>query len=353
MKVEKKVIARLPKCYAITSLQYKGEPCFLVAAEKQDPCYLFREDGTILETVWDGPGGVMTMEQVPGSDGQFLATRKFYSPNDSKEASIVTATPKKDGGWKIRKLCDLPFVHRFAILRRDGVNWLFACTVKSGHEYKDDWRFPGACWAAPLPEDLSVFDAEHPLQLVPVKTGLMYNHGFSKVKRDGYEAGLVGCGQGTFLFTPPAKGESEWGITQLYGRPSSDSVLIDLDKDGKEELGYISPFHGDELHIAHLDEAGAYREQWTCPIPHEETQMLHATWACELLGEPVWIVGWRKGTKKTAVIRWNGSGYVTETIDEGAGSANVMKFTDKEGNEIVIGANRESDEVAMYRITQD
>ncbi len=353
MKVEKKVIARLPKCYAVTRLAYKGKPCFLVAAEKQDPCYLFSEDGDILETVWDGPGGVMTMEQVPGSNGQFLATRKFYSPNDSKEASIVTATPKEGGGWEVRKLCDLPFVHRFAILKRDGVNWLFACTVKSGHEYKDDWRFPGACYAAPLPEDLSVFDDAHQLELSLVKAGMLRNHGFSKVARAGYDAGLVGCEEGTFLFTPPKEGSTEWEITQLCGAPSSDSVLIDLDGDGMEELGYISPFHGDELHIAHLNEKGVYEEQWTCPVPREETQMLHATWACELLGRPAWIVGWRKGTRNTAAILWDGTDYVMETIDEGAGCANAMKYTDSRGNDIVIGANRESDEVAMYCVTED
>ena len=63
MKVEKKIVSNLNKCYAMSQLTYKGENCFLVAAEKQDPCYLFTEDGTLLDTVWEQPGGVMTMTQ--------------------------------------------------------------------------------------------------------------------------------------------------------------------------------------------------------------------------------------------------------------------------------------------------
>ena len=65
MKVEKKVISHLNKCYSMCELTYRGERCFLVAAEKRDPCYLFSEDGVQLETVWTDPGGVMTMAQVP------------------------------------------------------------------------------------------------------------------------------------------------------------------------------------------------------------------------------------------------------------------------------------------------
>jgi hypothetical protein len=68
MKVEKKVVANLNKCYAISELPFKGQHCFLVAAEKQDPCYLFSEDGGLLDTVWKEPGGVMTMTPVPGAD---------------------------------------------------------------------------------------------------------------------------------------------------------------------------------------------------------------------------------------------------------------------------------------------
>ena len=77
--MKKDVIAGLEKCYSIAPLEYQGKQHILVAAEKKDRCILFDAQGNEVATVWDGPGGVMTMVQVPGTDGQFLATHKFYS----------------------------------------------------------------------------------------------------------------------------------------------------------------------------------------------------------------------------------------------------------------------------------
>ena len=43
MKIEKKVISNLNKCYAMSELTWEGEHRFLVAAEKHDPCYVFAD----------------------------------------------------------------------------------------------------------------------------------------------------------------------------------------------------------------------------------------------------------------------------------------------------------------------
>ncbi len=84
----------------------------LVAAEKVNQCRLYDLEGNQEEVIWEGPGGTMSMVQVPGSDGQFLATHKFYSPNDSKEAKIILAT-RKTRKRKVRTLAELPFLASF------------------------------------------------------------------------------------------------------------------------------------------------------------------------------------------------------------------------------------------------
>ena len=352
MKVEKKVISNLNKCYAMSQLAYKGENCFLVAAEKQDPCYLFAEDGTLLDTVWEQPGGVMTMTPVHNVNGGFLATHKFYSPNDSANAKIVIAEPKAEGGWNIRTLCDAPFVHRFGLLQRNGVTYLIVCCLKSGHEYKNDWRAYGVTYGAVLPEDLSSYNDGNQLKLVPIKMGMLKNHGYSLFKQDGYDSAVIGCEQGAFLFTPPAAIGENWEIKQLLNVPCSDAVLMDFDGDGKLELGSIAPFHGNSIVIYHLDEHDNYVPCWKLPVPEAQTEMVHATWACNLLGKPTWIVGWRKGTKDTIAISWGEGDYVVDYIDRNTGCANAMHFVNKDGKDVIVATNREIDEVAMYTITE-
>ena len=354
MKVEKKVIANLNKCYAMGEVTYKGEHCFVVAAEKNDPCYLFAEDGTVISKLWDAPGGVMTITTVPGTEAQFLCTRQFYSPNDGFKARIEIVNIKDDGSCDISTLCYAPFVHRFGVLTRGGHNYIVVCCIKGGMEFKNDWSFPGATYGAELPADLSQFKDGKTLELKLLKGNMLKNHGFSKFNYGGYEAALVGSEEGSFIFAPPAVSGADWEVTQVLSVPSSDSVLIDLDGDGKNELGVISPFHGNSLTIYHQDEHGNFAPQWKYAAPEASTEMLHATWACNMLGKPTWIVGWRKGTKDTIAITWDAEAcnYKTEFIDQNTGCANALHFVDKDGVDIVVGTNREIDEVAYYKITE-
>ena len=129
---------------------------------------------------------------------------------------------------------------------------------------------------------------------------------------------------------------------------------IYFDGDGMLELGCISAFHGNSLTIYHLDEHDNYIPQWKLPLPEKQTEMLHATWSGTLLGRPTWIVGWRKGTKSTVAITWDAEAgdYRMDYIDTDTGCANAMVFTRSDGAEIMVGTNREIDELAYYTLSE-
>lgn len=347
MKVDKKVLAELPKCYAIAPLRFHGEDCFLVAAEKVDRCLLFDAQGNIKDTVWSQPGGVMSMRQLPGSDGAFLATHKFYSPNDSAEAKIVLAEPGAHG-WKVRTLVALPFVHRFDILESGGIAYLIACTLKSGHAGKDDFSSPGKVYAAALPQDLSAYNESNPLPLTMIADGLTKNHGFCLIERDGVSSALISAQNGVFSYDPPAYKGGAWRIKQLLDTPTSDAVLVDFDGDGQDELLTIEPFHGDSVHIYKKSGDG-----FTPVYAYEPAEFSHAIFGGTLLGQPAALVGHRKGARDLVLFHYDSAdnAFKSLVLDHDVGPANVYCY-EKDGKDIIISTNREIDEVAMYILSR-
>lgn len=345
MNVEKKVLLKLKKCYCVAPLIFDNEKCFLVAAEKKNPCYLFDMEGNVKNKIWDKPGGTMSIVQIPKSNGQFLATQEFYSPNDSANAKIVIVTPQKDGSWAVRTLVELPFVHRFDLLASGEDLYLIACTIKSEHQHKDDWSAPGKIYAAKLPKDISRYDKAHQLKLMVIKEGLLKNHGYYKIIQNGVEKGLISAEQGVFLITPPNPEKENWKIEQLLAVPASDAVLIDIDQDGKDELVIISPFHGSDIQI-YKEVEGQYQQVYAYK---EKAEFSHAIYAGKLLGKPVVIIGHRGGERNLLAFTYNKKEdtYQTEFLDHNCGSANVCCFK-KDGKDIIVSANRETDEIAMY-----
>lgn len=356
MKVEKKVIENLTKCYSIAPLHYRDADHFLVAAEKVDRCLLFDLDGNVEDTVWSEPGGVMTMVQVPGTDGQFLATHKFYSPNDSREAKIVIVTPGKPEaaengspakGWEVRTLVDLPHVHRFDIVERNGVRYLIACALKSGHEFKEDWSMPGKVYAAELPEDLSGFDEEHQLELTVIKDNMLKNHGYYRVEDEGVTTSVISADCGVFQFVPPAERGGAWEIKELLSTAASDAVLVDLDEDGEKELAVLSPFHGDNISI-YKKKDGVFEKIYDYG---QSAEFTHAIFGGMLCGKPAVVIGHRKGARNLLAFMYNKEAgeYEVQVLDTDCGPANVYKYSHN-GKDVIISTNREIDEVAMYTL---
>lgn len=345
MKINKIRTHELEKCYSICPLHYNGAEHILVAAEKVNKCLLFDLDGNLEETVWEGPGGTMTMVQLPGSNGEFLATHKFYSPNDSKEAKIVLASPRGKDNWEIRTLVDLPFVHRFDILTSGGRNYLIACALKSGHEYKEDWSSPGKIWVCELPEDLSGVDEEHQLKLTVLKEGLLKNHGYCRVEEEDGVWAAVAADNGIFKVTPPAVPGGEWSVETLTKDAASDMTFADFDGDGELEMLVMTPFHGEVIKI-YKKVDGAY----TCVHTFEEAyEFAHGIWGAKIYGKDMAIIGHRKGKRDLLACSYDGDGYVMEVLDSDVGPANVRVYM--KGDKVrLVSTNREIDEIAFYEI---
>ncbi len=347
MKIEKTVISHLEKNYALAPLRYQGRDHFLVASELEERCLLFDLEGSLEDVVWEKPGGVMSMVQVPGTDGQFLATLKFYGFNNAKAANISIITPRGKGDWEIRTLVDLPFIHRIDIVERGGVRYLVACCLKSGHEYDDDWRFPGKVYAAELPEDLSGFDQDHQLELTVLREGLQKNHGYYRIERDGETTCLICAENGIFRFTPPAQRGGAWDIETLVEEPASDAVLVDFDGDGVEELGVIAPFHGDKVRVYKRRE-GRFEQVYEY---EHDLPFSHAFYGGDLCGRPALVVGHRSGARDFLAFTYDPAGdtYRPEWIDRGRGAANTLHYMLR-GHDVLVATNRETDEVALYRL---
>ncbi len=345
MKVTKKILGHLEKAYALAPITYQGTPHFLVASELAKPCLLFDQAGNQKDVVWEKPGGVMSMVYVPGTDGQFLTTHKFFSFNDAAEAVISIVTPTAPGRWEIRTLTALPYVHRIDILERGGVRYLVACQLKSGQEYDNDWRFPGNVYTAVLPEDLSGFDADHQLPLTLLQAGMPRNHGYYRVMDHGVPTCVISSDLGIHRFTLPEAAGGAWTIEALTTDPSSDAVLVDFDGDGQLELGAIAPFHGETIRIYHNSAAG-YQKVFEYD---KEFPFCHGFFGGTLCGTPTLVVGQRGGDRDLLAFTWNPAAqtYEAACIDHDVGSANVMVYQ-KDGKDILISANREIDEIAMY-----
>ena len=343
MKATKKVIAHLEKCYAVGTFRYDGADHLITAAEKADPCYGFDLQGRLCDTFWEAPGGVMTVTQVPGQP-ILMATQRFYSPDDSASARIVYYR-RIDGVWQCELLCELPFVHRFGVLERAGRYYLIACTLKSAHAFEHDWTCPGRVWVAPFPEVITRYNAENPLPLTPLLSGLYKNHGFEICREDGYSFAAVACENGVYKIVPPETPEGAWSWEQLLDTPASDVLYLDFDGDGERELLVLSPFHGDTLTI-YKKRDGRFTEVYRHPKP---LPFLHAIWGAEIGGRTYGFIGNRDGSRDFFAIYWNGTDYVFDMLDQGAGAANVLHFR-ADGKDKLLAANRETDEVAVYTL---
>ncbi|MDR0577321.1 MAG: hypothetical protein LBI87_07250 [Candidatus Accumulibacter sp.] len=343
MKIEKHSLGTLDKCYACNSLEVGGRTRILLASEANDRCLAWKAPAyDTAHTVWDGPGGTMSIVPIPGTDGEFLAVQKFYRFWDWEEAKVVHVRPTGEDGYEVTDILHLPYIHRFDLLTVGGRHYFIAGTLTTRKATRDDWSSPGKIW-------IGEYQGVGPLSVSVLKDGITQNHGYSRLEREGVMRGLITGREGAFEVTPPRTPESDWRVRQFMDWPISDIAALDIDGDGELEFATIEPFHGEYFRI-YKKIGGRYERIFEHP---EVTEFYHVVVGAKLAGEPVFIGGCRRGRQQLFYVRARQTDpLILEAvlIEEGVGPSNVHVLHEKD-RDILVAANRETAEAAVYFVT--
>lgn len=342
MRIEKRFLAELNRCYSANSIVVDGETRILLATEGEGPCLAWTgADYRASHTVWEGPGGTMSIVPIPGTNGEFLAVQKFFKMFQWEEAKVVHVRPLDTGGYAVSDVLHLPYIHRFDLLTVGDRHYFLGCTLATSKDSKEDWSDPGKLW-------VGEYTGPGPLQVQVLKEGLTQNHGYSRLTRDGQPSGLVTCQQGAFEVTPPAQPGGEWSVRQLMDWPISDISAVDIDGDGELEFATIEPFHGSHFRVyKRID--GTFRRVFEHP---EVSEFYHVVVGTTLAGNPVFIGGCRRGKQQLFYVRAVGTSPLelrAEVIEEGVGPSNIHVLHEAD-RDILVSANREKAEAALYFI---
>ncbi len=338
MQIRKIVLDQLERAYSTGYVRVDGKPMAIIASEAVDgPCYSYHGEQFEHKTVvWEHGGGTMSIVEIPNSNGEFLATQRFF-PGFNAATSKIVHGKYQNGAWVIEDFMTLPYVHRFDILQAaDGLYFVGAtlCTSKTERE---DWSDPGKIYVGKL---TGVYN--EPIALTVIKEGLTRNHGYCRGMWNGLESGFVTTDEGVFVVTPPNAG-SDWTVEQLMSHRVSDVALCDINQDGTDELVTIEPFHGAEFYIYQKTAAG-YEKIYSYPDPIE---FAHVVWGGKLRGKETIIGGVRRQRAELFYIQKEGNELITTIIDEGKGPANVAVIHE-EHRDIIITANNTVHEAALY-----
>ncbi len=343
MNIQKQVLATLKGCYSCNSIELDGRTNILLASEGENACLAWSApDYKQSHTVWEGPGGTMSIVPIPGTNGEFLAVQKFFRMFDWEEAKVVHVRPQANGGYEVTDILPLPYVHRFDLLTVGGRHYFIGCTLATKKATKEDWSSPGKIW-------VGEYTGVGPMSITVLKDGLTKNHGYSRLVQDGVMRGLVTCDEGAFEVTPPQAAGGEWGVRQFMDWPISDISAIDIDGDGELEFATIEDFHGPYFRIYKKID-GAFKKVFEHP---EVTEFYHVVVGATLAGEPVFIGGCRRGKQQLFYVRAKRKSPLeleAVVIEEGVGPSNVYVLHEK-GRDIIVAANRETDESALYFVT--
>jgi hypothetical protein len=347
MKVDKRFLTAMNRCYAANHIVVDGQVRLLLATEGEGPCLAWSgPDYTRQHVVWDGPGGTMTIVPIAGTNGEFLAVQKFFRMFQWDEAKIVHVRPLEGETYAVRDLLRLPYIHRFDLLPAQGRLWFLGSTLATHKDTKEDWSRPGQVW-------VGEYRAGEPLVASLLKDDLSKNHGYCRMRVTdhgvAHDAGLVAGEQGVFEITPPQSARGAWQVRQLMDWPVSDIAAVDIDGDGELEFATIEPFHGSHFRI-YKRSGGRFERVFEHP---EVSDFYHVVVGTTLRGRPVVVGGCRRGKQQLFYVQAKSTAPLElepVVIDEGVGPANVHVLHEA-GRDVIVAANREKAEAALYFVT--
>ena len=345
MNIEKQFLVTLNRCYSATHIQVDGQTRVLLATEGEGQCLAWAGPGyDAAQEVWAGPGGTMSMVPIPGTNGEFLAVQKFFKMFQWEEAKLVHVKPLAAGSYAVTDVLHLPYIHRFDLVPVGERLYFIGCTLATTKESREDWSSPGKIF-------VGEYTGPGPLQVQVLKDGLTQNHGFSRLEREGRVTSLVTCQQGAFEVTPPQTPGADWQVRQFMDWPISDIAAIDIDGDGELEFATIEAFHGSYYRV--YKQAGG---QWQKIYEHPEvSEFYHVVTGTTLAGTPVFLGGCRRGKQQLFYVHALPGAPLqlqAEVIEEGVGPSNVHVLHEA-GRDIIVSANREKAEAALYIVTGD
>jgi len=342
MQINKRILGQLDKAYATTIMEINEEINYLVATEGLGPCLAFDGENWAKSTIWEGPGGTVTIVPIPGRKNEFIATQDFTPTFQAKESKLVYAKLGSDSNWVVSPIMTVPYLHRFDLFVLNGKLLFIGATLCQDKEHKEDWSKPGSVYIGEISDEIC-----KPFELKPILEGITKNHGFCRGQWKGREACLVSGSEGVFVLYLPARYEDKWEVEQILDHEVSDIAVCDIDSDGCEELAAIEPFHGSHGIIY------KYINGKLTPVHEHEYEFGHVVWGGKILDRPAFIIGGRKGHRELNCFQMEeGSDRITHfTIDNTSGPSNIAVFH-KGTSDMILAANREIGEIAVYEISR-
>lgn len=342
MKIEKKHLDEMKRCYCASNINFDGENHILLASEDPDiGCNMYYgKNFETKENVWIHPGGCMSIVPIPGKEKEFLAVQEFYLKVSPSLAKIVWGK-YEEGTWKFQDLVSLPYVHRFGIFHANGVNYLIAATVATSKKDKNDWSVPGRIYVSELPDDPS-----QGVELEILVDGLYRNHGFWQTKEDGEDTGYFGSDQGIIRVSAPSKRGGQWKTELIMEGRIGEIATVDIDCDGEDEIMTIEEFHGNTINIYKKIE-GKYVKVWTYD---NEIDFAHALVGTKLAGQNAFVCGVRRKDCELFIVTYEDGEYKVTMVEKGVGPANLCVLNE-ETRDVIVAANHTANEAAVYYVT--